>query len=600
MQTLEKALSTPSNWTLYRRLLTYVYRYPTGIAAALIGFIVYGASNAALARMMGWLVDSIHKESLQTSMRLMLPLAVVVIFAARGLGSFLGTYGMEYVSRKLVNTLRIEVFGNMLRLPARYFDRHSSGHLVSRVTYHVEQVTSASTSSLKTILEEGCQVLALFGSMLWLNWRLTMVFLIVMPFIALIVNFVSKRFRVLSKRIQHSVGEVTHVAGEVLNGYRVVRTHNAEQHEYQRFARVSEYNRVQSMKQTLTKAISAPVIQTLVALAMAFLFWLALSPTLMNGMTSGEFVSFITAASLMSKPVKSLTEVNGEIQKGLTAASEIFDIIDHDKEKDQGTYAPETVKGDVRFENVVFRYAAEDTTLAPALDHINLHARQGEMVALVGHSGGGKSTLVNMLPRFYDPTEGQILLDGVALSDYTLHSLRQHISLVNQNVILFNSSVLDNIAYGDEQPDRDRAIRAAKAAYADGFITKLPEGYDTPIGDNGLRLSGGQRQRLAIARAIYRDSPLLILDEATSALDTESERYIQRALEEVCKGRTTFVIAHRLSTIEKADRIIVIEQGRVIEEGTHADLLAKGGAYAALHHVQFSVQKSSSEETPAV
>lgn len=591
-------MSTPSNWTLYGRLLTYVRRYPTGVVAAVIGFVIYGVSNAALAKMMGWLVDGIQSETLHSSMRLMLPLFVVAVFAARGLGSFLGTYGMEYVSRKLVSNLRIEVFGNMLRLPARYFDRHSSGHLISRVTYHVEQVTSASTNSLKTILEEGFQVIALFGSMLWLNWRLTLIFLVVMPFIALIVGFVSKRFRVLSKRIQHSVGEVTHVAGEVLNGYRVVRTHNAEAHEYERFARVSEYNRVQSMKQTLTKAISAPVIQTLVALAMALLFWLALSPTLMNGMSPGDFVSFITAASLMSKPVKSLTEVNGDIQKGLTAAAEIFDLIDRDKERDLGTLSSDSVKGDVRFENVVFRYEAEDTTLAPALDHVSLHARQGEMVALVGHSGGGKSTLVNMLPRFYDPTEGRILLDGVPLEDYTLPSLRQHISLVNQHVILFNCSVLENIAYGDKAPDRERAVRAARAAYANDFIMRLPDGYDTPVGDNGLRLSGGQRQRLAIARAIYRDAPLLILDEATSALDTESERYIQRALEEVCKGRTTFVIAHRLSTIEKADRIVVIEQGRVVEEGGHLELLAKGGAYAALHQVQFSAQQPSSESVP--
>ena len=581
-------MSTPSNWTLYGRLLTYVRSYPTGIVAAIIGFVIYGISNAALAKMMGWLVDGIQKGTLQSSMRMLLPLFVVAVFAARGLGSFLGTYGMEFVSRKLVSNLRIEVFSNMLRLPARYFDRHSSGHLVSRVTYHVEQVTSASTNSLKTILEEGCQVIALFVSMLWLNWRLTLIFLVVMPFIALIVNFVSKRFRVLSKRIQHSVGEVTHVASEVLNGYRVVRMHNAEAHEYNRFARASEYNRTQSMKQTLTKAISAPVIQTLVALAMALLVWLALSPALMNGMTPGDFVAFITAASLMSKPVKSLTEVNGDIQKGLTAAAEIFEIIDRDKERDTGTLAPASVKGDVRFDNVVFRYDPKDSTLAPALDHVTLHARQGEMVALVGHSGGGKSTLASLLPRFYDPTEGQILLDGVPLTDYTLRSLRQHISLVNQNVILFNCSVLDNIAYGDAAPDRARAIRAAQAAYADDFITQLPEGYDTSIGDNGLRLSGGQRQRLAIARAIYRDAPLLILDEATSALDTESERYIQRALEVVCKGRTTFVIAHRLSTIEKADRIVVIEQGRVVEEGGHAELLARNGAYAAFHQIQSS------------
>lgn len=579
-------MTTLSNWALYCRLLTYVRTHWVSFTLALIGYALYAASSTAMANLMEMMVDGIRNP--EANFRVLLPLFVVGMFAVRGLGTFMGTYCMEYVARKVVYTLRTQVYGSMLHLPARYFDRHSVGHLLSRVTYHVEQVTGAATRSLSILMQEGLYVLGLLGYLFYKNWMLTLVFLAVTPIIALVVSYASKRFRRLSQRIQHSVGEVTHVASEGLNGYRVVRTHNAEDYEYRRFERVSEYNRVQSMKEALTRSISAPVIQTLVALALAFLFWLALAPDLMKNMTPGTFVGFITAAALMAKPVKSLTEINGTIQKGLTAASEVFELIDHDKEPDTGTYAPDTVRGDIRMEHVSFRYDAYDADKAPVLDDVTLHARAGEMIALVGHSGGGKSTLVNLLPRFYDVTSGQIYLDDVPLQSYRLSSLRDHISLVNQQVILFNASIIDNIAYGDETPDRDAVIQAAKAAYADEFIQALPEGYDTSVGDNGMRLSGGQRQRIAIARAIYRDAPLLILDEATSALDTESERYIQRALETVCEGRTTFVIAHRLSTIERADRIVVIEQGRVVEQGSHEELLAKDGAYAALHKVQFA------------
>lgn len=579
-------MTTPSNWTLYCRLLTYVRQHWVSFILALIGYALYAASSTALAELMKMLVDGIQNP--EARFRILLPLFVVGMFAVRGVGTFMGTYCMEYVARKVVYTLRIQVYGSMLRLPARYFDQHSVGHLLSRVTYHVEQVTGAATRSLTTLMQEGMFVIGLLGYLFWVNWMLTLVFLAVTPIIALVVGYASKRFRRLSLRIQHSVGEVTHVASEGLNGYRVVRTHNAEEYEFRRFERVSEYNRLHSMKEALTRAISAPVIQTLVALALAFLFWLALAPDLMRGMTPGQFVAFITAASLMAKPVKSLTEINGTIQKGLTAADEVFELIDCDKEPDTGIYAPDTVRGDVRMEHVCFNYTPDNPDSALILDDITLHAKAGEMVALVGHSGGGKSTLVNLLPRFYDATQGTIYLDDVPLEQYTLTSLRDHIALVNQQVILFNATILDNIAYGDESPDREAVIRAAKAAYADEFIRQLPQGYDTSVGDNGLRLSGGQRQRIAIARAIYRNAPLLIFDEATSALDTESERYIQRALETVCKGRTTFVIAHRLSTIERADRIVVLEKGKVVEQGRHDELLAKDGAYAALHKVQFS------------
>lgn len=575
-----------SSWALYRRLLTYVKPLWKGFALSLLGYAIYAASSTWIADMMRRLVDGIQNPS--SDFRYLLPLFIIGMFALRGVGTFLGTYCMDYVARKVVHELRVDVFRNMLKLPGRFFDHHSSGHLLSRVTYHVEQVTGAATKALTVIMQEGLFVIGLTSYLLWTNWRLTLVFLAITPLIGLVVNFAGRRFRRLSRRIQRSVGEVTHVASEVLTGYRVVRTHGAEEHEYQRFRAVSEYNRQQSMKEALTRAVSAPVIQTLVAVALAFLVWLAMAPGLIREMTPGQFVAFITAAAMMAKPVKSLSEINGMIQKGLAAAQELFDILDRPKESDQGSYDPGRVQGRVRFEHVGFRYEEDGQQV---LEDIDFDVEPGEMIALVGRSGSGKSTLINLLPRFYHPSEGRLLLDGVPVEDYSLAALRRQLSLVNQQVTLFNASIADNIAYGIEHPDREAIVAAAKAAYADEFISRLPQGYDTLIGDNGLMLSGGQRQRLAIARAIFRDAPILILDEATSALDTESERFIQKALETVCQGRTTFVIAHRLSTIEKADRIMVLDHGRLIESGTHRELLALDGAYAALHRIQFNEER---------
>ncbi|WP_027349671.1 lipid A export permease/ATP-binding protein MsbA [Halotalea alkalilenta] len=575
-----------SSWALYRRLLTYVKPLWKGFALSLLGYAIYAASSTWIADMMRRLVDGIQNPS--ADFRYLLPLFIICMFALRGVGTFLGTYCMDYVARKVVHELRVDVFRNMLKLPGRFFDQHSSGHLLSRVTYHVEQVTGAATKALTVIMQEGLFVIGLTSYLLWTNWRLTLVFLAITPLIGLVVNYAGRRFRRLSRRIQRSVGEVTHVASEVLTGYRVVRTHGAEEHEYQRFRAVSEYNRQQSMKEALTRAVSAPVIQTLVAVALAFLVWLAMAPGLIREMTPGQFVAFITAAAMMAKPVKSLSEINGMIQKGLAAAQELFDILDRPKEADQGSYDPGRVQGRVRFEHVGFRYEEDGQQV---LEDIDFDVEPGEMIALVGRSGSGKSTLINLLPRFYHPTEGRLLLDGMPVEDYSLAALRRQLSLVNQQVTLFNASIADNIAYGIDHPDREAIVAAAKAAYADEFISRLPKGYDTLIGDNGLMLSGGQRQRLAIARAIFRDAPILILDEATSALDTESERFIQKALETVCQGRTTFVIAHRLSTIEKADRIMVLDHGRLIESGTHRELLALDGAYAALHRIQFNEER---------
>jgi subfamily B ATP-binding cassette protein MsbA len=506
------------------------------------------------------------------------------MFAARGLGTFLGTYFMSQVARNVVHSLRCDVFNHMLHLPGRFFDEHSSGQLVSRVTYHVEQVTGAASSAVTVILREGLFVLGLLGYLLWTNALLTLVFMAVTPLIGLVVSYASKRFRRLSRRIQRSMGDVTHVASEALSGYRVVRTHGAEAYEKRRFAQASDDNRRQSMKEALTKGISTPVIQLLVALALAGLVWLAMSPALLDDMTPGEFVAFITAASLMAKPVRQLTDVNSVIQKGIAASGELFGLIEEPAEPDEGTTEPGRLTGQVLFQGVRFTYAEGQNEVLKGID---LEVAPGQMIAIVGRSGSGKSTLVNLLPRFYRPCEGAISLDGVALDDFKLSPLRRQIALVSQQVTLFNTTIGQNIAYGIDDPDQEAIEAAARAAFAHDFIMELPKGYETPVGDNGVMLSGGQRQRLAIARAIFKDAPLLILDEATSALDSESERYIQKALEEVCRGRTTFVIAHRLSTIERADRILVMEQGEIVEQGSHAELLARDGAYAALHQLQF-------------
>ncbi|HBN58735.1 MAG TPA: lipid ABC transporter permease/ATP-binding protein, partial [Halomonas sp.] len=494
---------TDSGWMLYKRLLGYVKPHWRAFALAVVGFVIYAASSTALAEMMKRLIDGIQNPD--ADFRFFLPLFVVLMFASRGLGTFLSTYFMAYVGRYVIHTLRCDVFAHLLHLPGRFFDQHSSGHLVSRVTYHVEQVAGAATNAVTIILREGLFVVGLVGYLFWTNWMLTLLFLGVTPIIAGVVSYVSKRFRRISKRIQHSMGDVTHVASEALSGYRVVRTHGAEAYEKQRFERVSEENRRQSMKEAMTRAVSSPVVLMLVAISMALLVWLAMAPSLMENMTPGEFVAFITAAALMIKPVRQLTEINSEIQKGIAAASELFGLLDLTPEQDEGSLIPSKLTGNVVIENVSFRYGDDQPSV---LHNVNLNVAPGELVAIVGRSGSGKSTLVSLLPRFYRPSEGQILIDGVNADEYALGPLRQNIALVSQQVTLFNASIADNIAYGVADPDPAAIKAAAEAAYASEFIEKLPESYATVVGENGVMLSGGQRQRLAIARAIFKDAPI--------------------------------------------------------------------------------------------
>ncbi|MEO9812651.1 lipid A export permease/ATP-binding protein MsbA [Marinobacter alexandrii] len=578
------AAQPSGSWETYKRLLVYVRPFWLAFSLAVVGNVIYAAASTGMAAAMEYVIAAIENPT--EGNRIMLTLLIVGVFAFRGVGTFMSQYFIGYVGRHVINVLRNDVFDRLLSLPSRYFDDNAAGRLVSKLTFNVEQVAEATTNAVTITLREGLTIIGLLCFMLYTNWVLTLIFLAVGPVIGAVVSYASKRFRRISKRIQGSMGDITHVASESIAGYRVVRTFGGEDYEQQRFREVNDRNLTQSLKMASTQAISVPVIQVLVAIAIAALVWTMLAPEIRGGMTTGQLVAFITAATTMAKPIRQVTSVHAKIQKGLAAAYDVFETMDEQPEQDPGTYAPSRVEGNIRFEDVSFRYRDQ---LDNVLEGISLDIPAGQSVALVGRSGSGKSTLVSLLPRFYEYTGGDILIDDHSLRDYSLKALRSQIALVTQNVVLFNDTIAANIAYGALRDcSREEIREAAAKAHALEFIDRMPEGLDTMIGDNGVMLSGGQRQRVAIARALLKNAPILILDEATSALDTESERHIQEALETVMKGRTTLVIAHRLSTIESADRILVMENGRIVESGRHDELLATGGAYAQLHQMQFS------------
>lgn len=575
---------------IYLRLLGYVKPYWIAFAISILGFMIFASSQPAMAWMLKYFVDGLTygQGAIFLGVPLLwgFPLFIILVAFYQGIGSYLGNYFLAKVSLGVVHDLRTSLFQNLLTLPNRFFDQQNSGHLVSRITFNTTMVTGAATDAIKVVFREGMTVIFLFAYLLWMNWQLTLVLMAILPVIGLMVNSASKRFRKLSVKIQTAMGDVTHVTSETISGYRVVRSFGGERYETERFHRASEENRQRGLKMTRTGAIFTPSLQLVTYSAMAVVMFLVLF--LRGDATAGDLVSYITAAGLLPKPVRQLSEVSANIQKGIAAAESIFDQLDEEPELDTGSHEADRVTGRLEIRDLSFTYPSAEK---PVLEDVQLTIEPGQMVALVGRSGSGKSTLASLIPRFYQHTQGQVLLDGVEISEYRLRNLRRHIALVTQSVTLFNDTVANNIAYGDlAGAPRHDVVAAAEAAYAREFIEKLPQGFDTLVGENGVLLSGGQRQRLAIARALLKDAPVLILDEATSALDTESERHIQAALDKVMEGRTTLVIAHRLSTIEKADLILVMDQGRIVERGTHAELLAHNGPYARLHSMQFEDQ----------
>ncbi|NKF22472.1 lipid A export permease/ATP-binding protein MsbA [Solimonas marina] len=581
----KKSSLDKSAWPTYRRLLGYSLPHWKVMVLALIATAALAAVDTAFAALIKPLLDRAFVQQNQAYIR-WVPFYIVGLFLLRGLSSFASIYGMAWVARRVVKDMRARVFNKLLDLPSRYYDRINSASLVSRLTYFVEQIAEATTTVLTSTLKDTLTVIFYVSYMFYLNWRLTTFAFVVLPFIALIINYVTKRFRRISSRIQDSITNVTEAVDEAVLGQRIVKVYNAQDFEREHFDRVNENNRWLSMKVVATRAGSSALIQFIAAWAVAAIVYFATQPSVLQQMTPGTFAAFMLAMLSLMQPIKSMGGVNEKLQRGITAGVELFKVLDEPAEIADGQRPLAQARGALEFRDLRFRYEGQ---ARDALRGVNLRIEPGQTVAFVGKSGSGKSTLLAMLPRFYDPDSGSIMLDGHDLREYPLRDLRRQMALVDQQVRLFNNSIAENIAYGlDPLPDEAKIIDAAKRAHAWEFIEQQPQGLQTLVGQNGAKLSGGQRQRLAIARALLKDAPILILDEATSALDTESERMIQDALERLVEGRTTLVIAHRLSTIQHADLIVVMQDGAVAETGTHDALLARDGLYAALYRMQFS------------
>ena len=577
------ALPQATAWQNFKRLMRFARPYKKAGIFSIFCMLGYASIDVFFLSKLPDLIDVGLKDTNSDFMK-WAPLFVIVCFTIRGLCHFLSNYCLAWVGNNVVADLRQKLFAHIMAMPVAYHDKESTGTLISKLTFDTEQVLEATSKSLLTLVQQGAFVIGLLFLMFWKSWQLSAIFLLITPIIAVTVTIVSKRFRKVSQNIQNAMGEVTTAAEQTFNAHKVVLTFDGQQREYQRFGKINKHNRQQRMKMVATKAASVPFIQIIASFALAFVLYVATLESMVDTFTAGIFMGVITYMTMLLRPLKLLTNVNSDFQKGMAATISIFAVLDEEKERDTGTNAIEHAKGELAFEAVNFSYKNDDKL---ALTNINLSAKAGETLALVGRSGSGKSTASSLLLRFYDATSGRVLIDGKEITSYKLKDLRKQFAYVSQQVVLFNDSIANNIAYGKPSATREEIIAAAKSAHVIEFADNMPEGLDTNIGDNGALLSGGQRQRVAIARALLCDAPFLILDEATSALDTESERHIQDALQVLQKNRTCIVIAHRLSTIENADKIIVMEQGEIIEQGDHQTLLAKDGAYAQLHRFQF-------------
>ncbi|EGR1893513.1 lipid A ABC transporter ATP-binding protein/permease MsbA [Vibrio vulnificus] len=573
-----------STWRTFKRLWTFIRLYKSGLAVAVVALIINAVSDTYMISLLKPLLDegfgSAESDFLRT-----LPLIIFAMMFIRGISSFVSAYCLSWVSGNVVMQVRRMVFNHYMQMPVSYFDKEKSGSLLSRITYDSEQVSAATSQALVSIVREGASIIGLLVLMFYNSWQLSLVLILVAPVVAMGIGIVSKRFRKISKSMQTVMGVVTSSAEQMLKGHKVVLSYGGQDIERERFDKVSNQMRQQTMKLVTAQAAANPIIQMIASVAIVVVLYLASIDSIKEQLTPGTFTVVFSAMFGLMRPLKALTSVTSQFQRGMAAAQTLFALVDLEPEKNTGTHSVERAQGDVSVKDISFTYLGSER---PALTHVSFDIPRGKTVALVGRSGSGKSTIANLFTRFYDVDSGEIQLDGVDVRDYELKNLRTQFALVSQNVHLFNDTIANNIAYaaGDKY-SREDIERAAELAHAMEFISKMENGLDTMVGENGASLSGGQRQRVAIARALLRDAPVLILDEATSALDTESERAIQSALDELQKNKTVLVIAHRLSTIEKADQILVIDDGAVVERGSHAELIEKDGAYAQLHRIQF-------------